>query len=180
LALGALEAEDRRLALAFEQGGNRGGADFNRGLAYWVFEHNLVYEIFKAWLPVLEAHWEVQYQESREKADLVIFEGGTPVAVIETKWWMNNHQKTLAALDADVTKLRGWNRGTPLRVQLGFWYSRNSDEQWEQDISDVRKYCAGHGDGVVPFYAGRFVTDVAAFRESGGAYFAMVALAVNA
>jgi hypothetical protein len=175
-AASALEAEDRALALAFSQAAPQ-REPRNHGLAYWVYETGLVYEIFKAWLPLAEVYWEYPYPgTSSLKADLVVLDEAGPSVVVEAKWWMNNHAKTLAVLDEDAAKLRSWS-GTPReRILLCFWYSRA--DGWEKDLQDVRAYCARTPEPHRPelVFAERFPTHL---NEVSAAFFAIAALRVK-
>lgn len=178
-ALEALRASDTELAIAFQNASSPAAYSAqNKGLAYWVFENNLVLEIFKAWLPKTTVHWEVKYPLTKEKADLVLGRPEEPVAIIEAKWWWNNFAKTLNALSEDVDKLRSWSGASSHRILLTFWASTNNAQQWTRDLGQVREFCEST-PGVQPVYAGRFPTDLASSRGTVGAYFAVCALFVE-
>lgn len=174
-AVRALELEDRRLALAFAQARPQ-RLPWHRGLAYGTFETTLVYEIFKAWLPIAEVYWEHPYPDAPGlKADLVVFDQHGPSAVVEAKWWMNNHQKTLAALEQDVIKLRSWNGPIRDRILLCFWYS--PEARWDQDLTEVRTFCGASGPNRTELlYFARFPTHLV---NVPAAYFACAALGVK-
>jgi hypothetical protein len=74
-ALRALEAENGMLAAAFQaapEGLKPFYARSNLGLAHWVYETQLVYTIFKAWIPLRRTRWESPIYEGHRslcKAD---------------------------------------------------------------------------------------------------------------
>jgi len=177
VATEALLAEDRRLAEAFEHAAHP-NAGRNHGLAYWVFETTLVYEVFKSWLPL--AHVESEYvypNNAAEKADLVVFTNGRAL-VVEAKWWMSMNAKTLAALDADVKKILSWPAPAEARLLLTFWYSPNHPGQWQTDLAELRAFEPRCGRAT-PIYAAAFTTDQADTRDNVGSYLAMAALRIE-
>ncbi|MFH0901720.1 MAG: hypothetical protein V2A73_13915 [Pseudomonadota bacterium] len=178
VAVRALFAEDRRLALALAAS-PRNNPCWNYGLIYSVFETTLVYEIFKALLPMAAVEWEWPYPGSTDKADLVVFDGERANVVIEAKWWMSNQKKVFSLLEVDIEKMLSW-KGLDGRYLLTFWHSQNCPEMWKRDLSDVLAFC-GQYDGarVEPVYAAAFPTDVVTVRAEGGSYFAMCALSVR-
>ena len=88
LARSALARENSELEAAFASGNAEFYGKCAHGLSYWVFEQNLVYLIFKTWIPHSLVEWESPYPHSSEKADLVIFsKPHEPRFVFEAKWW---------------------------------------------------------------------------------------------
>jgi hypothetical protein len=138
----ALKVENAGLEAAFGKRRRTWGTapikGVSKSLAYWVFEENLVYTMFKALLkspkkPRVE--WESPYPKDRsKKADLVV-RGikGKPTLVFECKWWNNNHKKTLKALADDVAKLRLWPEAE--RYLLTFWWSWNGLKEDEESVA---------------------------------------------
>lgn len=174
----ALQLEDQALSLAFAQA-RQHKHPCNRGLGYTVFESNLVYAIFKSWLPLAEVYWEFPYPGSSEKADLVVCEGGEPFIVLEAKWWMNSWKRTRDVLDSDVRKLLSWSQPIAKRVLLAFWYSRDTPNDWSKDLEDVNAYCEVQGEAFLrPIFVSRFATDCVASLGSN-AYFAAAAVTVE-
>src|ERR1019366_8088020 len=104
----SLANEDEALKKAFDNAKMPSFyAGVNHGLAYAVFETQLVYAIFKSWIPMANVEWESKaYEGSPYRADLAVCDDGsnTPSLVFEAKWWnfdfrYSNRQN--AAIDAD-------------------------------------------------------------------------------
>lgn len=175
IALHALKTEDDDLSSRFALGTARGFAStyhphYNQGVGS-LFETALAYTIFKAWLPVAPAGWEAAYpSNSAQKADLVVRDAsGNAQWVFEMKWWQNNHAKTLSVLRDDLDKLRTWSPAEE-RFLLAIWYGRRSD--YGKDREAMLSGCDQFKQ-VTPIYLGSFATDIAAYRQVGGGYFAV-------
>ena len=171
-ALRGLAEEDASLARAFSQGMLRAGEFYtaaSQGLAYWVGETQLVYQVYKAWIPLVRVRWEAPdpvYLDTTKRADLAVF-GDAPSAkvkwVFEAKWWNQNSQtstKQHQALDRDVNKLLST---TPSggRFLLAFWWATATT--LPSDCLEVEQYCQGscsqESAMVTPVFLGSFHTD---------------------
>jgi hypothetical protein len=152
VAVKALAAEDRLFRRAFcaARDQDRGFyADENQGLAYWVFETQLVYTIFKSWIPLARVRWEGHtYSDSpRYSADLAVFpdkfEGSAhPCMVFEAKWWNKSFERCLKqrrAIDRDVKKILG-TRATICSFLLAFWWDTQGDLR--SSVAEVERYCS--------------------------------------
>jgi|JI10StandDraft_1071094.scaffolds.fasta_scaffold09712_11 hypothetical protein len=179
----SLRAEDAELATRFASApAPLDYSDDSHGLAYGVFETALVYEIFKAWLPLASTEWESNYDEGARKVDLAVWPEPAKddlVWLFEAKWWGGMSQKHLGFLDADCAKML--NRKTAAaRFLTTFWY--NDDRNWEEDLGAVRAFCARRQDGYTAkaVYAASFPTHWVKARDPSGAYFAMGVFAITA
>ncbi len=136
----ALEQENKALESAFGRREHTWGPELkpvNKSLAYWVFETNLVYTIFKSWLTMIEeprVEWECPYPKTDQKADLVIrgTGGDTPTLVFECKWWKNNDGETLDSIHNDLKKLRLWQSDDVRHYLVTFWWGWDWKTDWRQ------------------------------------------------
>lgn len=173
----ALQREDRELARALDPGTEL-GKEYSRrgapGLAYWVFEHNLVYSIFKEWAPRYRVLWDERpgalwsefepvdrapaaKNASRKLVDLqVVDEKGDARWYFEAKW-MNN-SSGVGGATRDITKLNEISNGEAgphRRFVIGIWC--NSADKLETDLADQRRW---QTDKVLPMYSGAFASRV--------------------
>jgi hypothetical protein len=165
VAVRALERENSSLAAAYAQGSYSFPnyyRDANQGLAYWVAETHLVYEIYKAWIPLVRIRWEAPvYPDSNERADLAVYEqddGKEPVWVFEAKWWGRNSAKVLDALSSDLDKLSRCNPKTQRRFLMTFWWAENTDLARERSRRDIDAFCVSNLKAKLKFLGG-FPTD---------------------
>jgi len=143
--------------------------EWNEGLAYHVFETTLVYEVFKAWLPISSVHWEPRYEGgSQKRADLVVVDDGSK-RIFEFKWWLSNNKMVLKGLRQDVDKLRKVRDNTVERILVGLWWGWN----WEQDQKDIER--ANLPNAPLAWLA-RFPTHV---QKRDNSYFAVAGLLVD-
>jgi hypothetical protein len=170
IAAHALRAADAALNAAFlaSRALRTGQITWNEGLAYPVFETTVVYEVFKAWLPIASVHWEVRYEGgSQKQADLVV--EGKSTMVFEFKWWLSNQAKALGCLQEDVNKLREWPGPGVERILVALWWGWD----WDQDRRDIEAARVEHADLA---WLSRFPTHV---RQHTDAYFALAGLSVD-
>lgn len=146
-ALRALAEEDAVLAKAFSQGMFTAGEFYrgaNQGLAYWVGETELVYAIYKAWIPLVRVRWEAPkpvYPGTAKRADLAVFDDDAATKVkwiFEAKWWNQTGARQKWALDEDIRKLLSSvaNEG---RFLVAFWWT--TSDHLVLDRKDVDDYC---------------------------------------
>ena len=157
-AVRELEEEDVRLFRAFGQAGDWKNAQC-QGLAYWVFEHNLVFPIFRAWLPLVDRVWwdedihrargeqredsntdEEPGRRNRDYIDLQVeHEKGVPKWLFEAKWWA--YGKAEALLSKHVARLRKARVGNDQGFLLTFWYG--STGELKSDLERAQEQAKG-------------------------------------
>lgn len=176
VALRALAEADASLAKAFSHGmigasGFYGGV--NQGLAYTVYETQIVYEIFKAWIPHVRVSWESGvYAESGRRADLAVFDDDLGREVrwaFEAKWWGRSTKKVLGALGADIEKLGKCDPGAKRRFLITFWWVEDSGSSHANAQQEVKRFC--EADGRVQLkYTGSIPTDCVASPDRRGVF----------
>jgi hypothetical protein len=176
VALRALAEADASLAKAFSHGmigagGFYGGV--NHGLAYAVYEPQIVCEIFKAWMPHVRVRWESSvYPGTNRRADLAVFDDdlGTNVRwVFEAKWWGRSTKTMLDVLRADIKKLGECDPGAKRRFLLTFWWTEDSGPAHSRALADVEDFCRKH-PMVQTRYTGSIPTDCVAATDRRGAF----------
>ena len=195
-AVRELEEEDVRLFRAFGQAGDWKNAQC-QGLAYWVFEHNLVFPIFRAWLPLVHRVWwdedihrargeqredsntdEKPGRRNREYINLVVEKRkGAPKWLFEAKWWAYGAAKSL--LSKDVRRLRRARAGKDQGYLLTFWYG--STGELKSDLERAQEQAKGLD--LTMLFVGVFPTHVYTWWDkqnpkSDIGYFALVAFSV--
>lgn len=160
-ALVALQHEDAALRAAL---GSPVYDHVSRGLAYHVFEHNLVYTVFKAWAPRYRVVWDEMTRPgqhpSRQFIDLKVLSGrgdGKPKWLFEAKWW--NGGSVGRRLGVDIGKLRRElkSNAPPKRAYvLAWWWGKLED--FENDFTKAEKQFRDAASGGMA-YAGAFPTD---------------------
>lgn len=182
-ALCALDTEDKRLRKALQARPNSAlrTSKSSHGLGFWVFEHNLVYEVFKAWLPRADVMWECPIpgedgehgywdmvgdppRSNRKKPrrsgwfDLAISGDDDAIsAVFEFKWWPR-----LGSARKDLQKLAACG-GEYSKFFVGFWIStdlatdlRRGEEEYLRSANDLR---TDHPDARAEYvFVGQFET----------------------
>lgn len=177
------------------------------GLTYWVYEHNLVYPIFRSWVRLAD---QVEWDESqvprqtrsrgtpsraerrgrtgrgeRKFVDLVVCLDDD-VHFFEAKWWAYGSARRV--LESDVQKLRSLKVKPPVaktthsrRFLLTFWYGTNSEIKNDFAKAEGQSRTLG----IEPVFAGMFGTSlytwwVKAPQEPTreNGYFALVAFEV--
>jgi hypothetical protein len=150
----ALLKEDRLLQASF------GTSPFydtvGRGLSYWLFEHNLVYPIFREWAQTLDVIWDerdatwdaatarwhrpnASAEERRKRhrsqprgfLDLQVLRDSGSRWLFEAKWW--NSVRATGAVRDDVKKLRDHLRPRERGFVLAFWYGGRDSSQKDFD-----------------------------------------------
>lgn len=200
-AVRELEDEDQRLFRAFGRAG-KWKDEQCQGLAYWVYEHNLVFPIFRAWLPlVYRVIWDEDLHRlmkdgrrrdgtceadrsgqtartERRFIDLAVEPTeGAPRWLFEAKWWAYGDAKTV--LGKDIGRLRSSQCNGGAGYLLTFWYG--AADALAKDLRDADQAVAGLG--VKMNFVGVFPTHVFTWWDRKKAaetgYFAMVAFAVS-
>ncbi len=170
-----------------------------QGLSYWVFEHNLVYPIFRRWIRIADrvewderqvprkggprsASLEAEEQTKRLErsfVDLVAIVDGRRY-LFEAKWWA--YGSATGVLNNDVKKLRSQleaSDGTRAFL-ITFWYGAND----QADDFDLTGKLEGLAGTVTPVFAGVFGTSVYTrwleHPKQADGYFALVAFEVGA
>ncbi|HQP36623.1 MAG TPA: hypothetical protein PLI95_15650 [Polyangiaceae bacterium] len=206
LATFALAQEDKRMACAFAARGPKEAfyTGCAHGLAYWVFEHNLVYPIFLRWLEAgFNVLWDEQptamhpteprsdgSQVSRERStdnyqqkkraqfiDLQVLLNEGERWFFEAKWWQVHTTKANDAVGNDLRKLTSLLKEWEGRAFiLAFWYGDENSL-----VNDIQAAQAGMG-GLV--YLGLFRSNVwrywATPKVMDEGYFALAAFEVCA
>lgn len=198
-----LEEEDQRLFRAFGRAGKWKNEQC-QGLAYWVFEHNLVFPIFRAWLPlVYQVTWDEcvhkrrngekreasrkveasggtgRKERGREYIDLVVVPSeGAPPWLFEAKWWASGDAKAVLGKDADRLRPPRADKGEG--YLLTFWYG--SDDELAQDLANAERDAKELRLDML--FVGVFPTHVYTWwneqeKRSGPGYFALVAFRVG-
>lgn len=202
-AVRELEEEDQRLFRAFGRAG-KWKDEQCQGLAYWVFEHNLVFPIFRAWLPLVhrvtwdecihrrkdgrqrESSLDVEVsggtgrkERGRELIDLVVEPSeGAPPWLFEAKWWA--YGKAESVLGEDANRLRPPVAGDGQGYLLTFWYGADGElardlERAAADATELR---------LEMLFVGVFPTHVYTWwdkhdKKEGTGYFALVVFGVG-
>jgi hypothetical protein len=189
-AFEALRKEDKAVWDALVTKGDFGDDYCARsapGIGYWVFEHNIVYEIFKAWAPKYRVLWDEKptaswpgsvalsaapANDSRFPDLQVVMNPKKDVRWFFEAKWLNNKAK--ASVEKDVKKLRNLHtRPKSSRAFLiGIWNNvlekRRSDIDW---ISDI--------DGADAVFLGWFTSRVRTRREAANGYHFVAVLEVE-
>lgn len=184
VAMRALEAENAALAAAYAQGNYRFPEyyrDANQGLAYWVAETNLIYEIYKAWIPLIRVRWEAPaYPGSNQRADLAVYDddgGESPLWVFEAKWWGRSTARILDALLSDLEKLAMCHQSAQRRFLMTFWWAENTDDARRRSTEDIKDFCRKNPVATLRFMGG-FPTDCSRGRVTRVEEFTMALLEV--
>jgi len=176
VALRALAEADAGLAKTFSHGMIGAGGFYrreNHGLAYAVYEPQIVCEIFKAWIPHVRVKWEsAVYPGTKRRADLAVFDddlGANVRWVFEAKWWGRNTEATLDTLRLDIKKLGECNPRAKRRFLLTFWWTEDSGPAHSRALADVGDFCGKHP--VVEIrYVGSIATDCVAAADRRGVF----------
>jgi hypothetical protein len=127
IAAQALAVEDRALwdALEAQSALRKEPLDNDRGLTYWVYETNLVYTIWKAWLHHAKVRWEAPRQEKEDTSrrrwiDLQVEADGVEY-LIEAKWWQLTTEKANGLVFSDMDKLKNLAEKNEACLMLTFW-----------------------------------------------------------
>jgi len=154
----------------------------SRGLGYHLFEANLVYTIFKSWLPVVPVEWEARYDHAElSHIDLLAQPLGPGRRLrwgFEARWWHRSDKRGMGLFHEDARRLLA-DRKLDERFLLAFWISESA--HWARDRREIAEACLRpqiphHPEArITPFYLAAFHTEVA---HGAGAphYFALAAL----
>lgn len=197
----ALLEEDRRLYAAL--GVREFYSNKARGLAYWVFEHNLVYALFRAWAPWYDVVWDELLptgepaaksqtrlnqdaaaavepprshsgQAMREFIDLrVNWSRSESTLLFEAKWW----NRTSDALSADLERLGRRSAMGYECYQLVFWYGSEATRRADFAAAEgqLEALRSSSGLNLTSLFAATFPTQLA----NGQGYFAMGVISVS-
>jgi hypothetical protein len=185
IAVRALQEENASLARAFSQGSYSFDAFYrpaNHGLAYWVTEPHLVYEVYKAWMPFVRVRWEAPvYPNSQKRADLAIYRddaGEEPLWAFEAKWWGRNSPKVLDALALDIAKLASCHVKTERLFLMTFWWASSTDVHRTRSRAEIEQFCSTRPHVRLRFL-GAFPTDCAGERATTNAEFTTALLEID-
>ncbi len=173
LAVRALAEEDASLARAFAQGMVEASTFYggrNHGLAYCVYETQIVYQVFKSWLPHERVRSEyAAYREAQKRADLVVLDDqDRPRWVFEAKWWGRDTSRMRACLETEIAKLGSCSSAAARKFLLTFWWTENADAAGVAQ-AEVDAFCT-RNDGVHLRYTDSFPTDCAASASRRGLF----------
>ncbi len=174
-ALYALKEEDALLSKAIAQAPpafESFYAQSNHGLGHWILQTDIIYSLYRAWLPFVPLAWEKRNPLKPDQMDLVVYadfpdiiEGEQvwrPKLICEAKWWMDNSVATQRALKTDFEMMQHWESDLDKRVLIGLWYWNAEALAVDSDEFKVlRQEIASHvsiGE-IEMLYLGAFPTD---------------------
>lgn len=198
VATTALYREDQLLHDAFSRRRERAGFapaldgvdKWARGLSFWVFEHNLVFPIFRAWLPLVN---DIRWDENADGIaggargsrfpDLRIECGtnGTAWYAFELKWWNLGRGERVLGGDADKLRKLVDDHRTSMPQEghllgafvLATWWGTS------ESIGDDFRVASDPGAGLRPVFAGIFPSNVLFEKCHVAGYMALVAYRVE-
>lgn len=155
----------------------------SHGLAYHVFEHNLVLPIFREWARTHKVIWDENVEVKRKAfVDLQVQARQPPREwyLFEAKWWARGKARRLFPKDvAKLTKASHRGDGYVLAFWCGHWHA------WQKDFSGSHfneRYMAGEPAFAGAFPAHVYLPQCKDCKPQGSddqGYFAMVAWKVS-
>lgn len=139
-ATSALMFEDNRLREALsDSAAKQNYTTCGHGLSYWVFEHNLVYPIFLAWVRTHHVRWDEPAMERVEPKPL---ERGEPASRKEAK---GDSSSTRSLVDLQLAL----EPGNIVRLEAKWWMLNNSRHHVEADANKLKRICKSFGGRAV-------------------------------